>query len=95
MADLTFQHLDAEGDYIICRGHILIASAAEEAVKSKKTWMCLFKPKQEQYILSFLHTLILNLKSVFSIQICSGWNKISSVIFVVKSPQQKLKDMAS
>lgn len=40
MADLTFQHLDAEEDYIICRGHILIASAAEEATKNKETWIC-------------------------------------------------------
>ena len=35
MADLTFQHLDAEEDYIICRGHILIASAVEEATKKE------------------------------------------------------------
>lgn len=35
-ADLTFQHLDAEEDYIICRGHILIASVAEEAIRKEK-----------------------------------------------------------
>lgn len=35
MADLTFQHLDAEEDYTICRGHILVASVAEEAITRK------------------------------------------------------------
>lgn len=53
MADLTFQHLDAEEDYIICRGHILIASAAEEAKNNKNTWISSFKPKHREIYLEF------------------------------------------
>lgn len=62
MADLTFQHLDAEEDYIICRGHILIASAAEEAIKTKKTWKCLFKPKQRAIYFEFSSHIYTELK---------------------------------
>lgn len=62
MADLTFQHLDAEEDYIICRGHILIASAAEEAVKTKKTWKCLFKPKHRAIYFEFSSYIYTELK---------------------------------
>lgn len=53
MADLAFQHPDAEEDYIICRGHILISSAAEEATKNKKTWIRQFKPKHREIYFEF------------------------------------------
>lgn len=64
MADLTFQHLGAEEDYIICRGHILIASAVEEAIKKRKHGNVYLNQSTEQYILSFLHMSVLNFQSV-------------------------------
>lgn len=62
MADLTFQRLDAEEDYIICRGHILIASAAEEAINNTKTWISSFKPKHRGIYLEFSSHIDIELK---------------------------------
>lgn len=98
MADLTSQHLDAEEDYIVCRGHILIASAAEEAIK-KKTWKHLLKPKHKPIQFEFSSHTGTGL-SVYSIKICMHWNTVLrphffSVVIVIKSPEWETKDMAS
>lgn len=59
MADLTFQHLDAEEDYTICRGHILIASAAGEAIKKRKHESIYLNQATEEHILKYLCKLVL------------------------------------
>lgn len=100
MADLTFQHLDAEEDYIICRGHILISSAVEEAIR-KQNMETSIETKAPNNIFWIFFTCVYWTSSQCTAfksartGIKFKYRLFFSVIIVIKLPQWGTKGMES